>query len=168
MQLWQGLFIADGLALAARLDNKVYRVYALLGDGECDEGQVWEAAILASHYKLDNLTAIVDRNGLQIDGPTEKKIKSPLNFFRRTTTTTTFCALKDVSFEVEEGEVVGGHCLPVDPYYLVKKAEELGYHSKVITAERAINDYMRACGGSERVLLRFLWRSLRRGVPAFA
>lgn len=70
--LGQGLSIADGLALAARLDKKVYRVYALLGDGECDEGQVWEAAILASHYKLDNLTAIVDRNGLQIDGPTEK------------------------------------------------------------------------------------------------
>lgn len=70
--LGQGLSIANGLALAAKLDNKSYRVYSLLGDGECDEGQVWEAAILASHYKLDNLTAIIDRNGLQIDGPTEK------------------------------------------------------------------------------------------------
>lgn len=70
--LGQGLSIADGLALGAKLDNKSYRVYALLGDGECDEGQVWEAAILASHFKLDNLTAIIDRNGLQIDGPTEK------------------------------------------------------------------------------------------------
>lgn len=70
--LGQGLSIASGLALAAKLDNKDYRVFALLGDGECDEGQVWEAAIFASHFKLDNLTAIVDRNGLQIDGPTEK------------------------------------------------------------------------------------------------
>jgi transketolase len=70
--LGQGLSIASGLALAARLDNKDYRVFTLLGDGECDEGQVWEAAIFASHFKLDNLTAIVDRNGLQIDGPTEK------------------------------------------------------------------------------------------------
>jgi len=70
--LGQGLSIASGIALAGKLDRKDYRVYTLLGDGECDEGQVWEAAILASHYKLDKLTAIVDRNGLQIDGPTEK------------------------------------------------------------------------------------------------
>ena len=70
--LGQGLSISCGIALAAKMDNKDSRIYTLLGDGECDEGQVWEAAILASHYKLDNLTAIVDRNGLQIDGPTEK------------------------------------------------------------------------------------------------
>jgi transketolase len=70
--LGQGLSIACGIALAGKLDRKDYRVYNLLGDGECDEGQVWEAAIFASHYKLDKLTAIVDRNGLQIDGPTEK------------------------------------------------------------------------------------------------
>lgn len=70
--LGQGLSVACGIALAGKLDRKDYRVYTLLGDGECDEGQVWEAAILASHYKLDKLTAIVDRNGLQIDGPTEK------------------------------------------------------------------------------------------------
>ena len=70
--LGQGLSIASGIALAGKLDKKVYSVYTLLGDGECDEGQVWEAAMLASHYKLDNLTAIVDRNGLQIDGLTEK------------------------------------------------------------------------------------------------
>lgn len=70
--LGQGLSIASGIAMAGKLDKEVYRVYTLLGDGECDEGQVWEAAMLASHYKLDKLTAIVDRNGLQIDGPTEK------------------------------------------------------------------------------------------------
>ena len=70
--LGQGLSIACGLAIASKLDNRNFRVYALLGDGECDEGQVWEAAMLASHYKLDRLIAIIDRNGLQIDGPTER------------------------------------------------------------------------------------------------
>jgi transketolase len=65
--LGQGLSFAVGTALAARLDGKGYRVYALLGDGECDEGQVWEAAMSAAHYKLDNLTAFVDRNRIQND-----------------------------------------------------------------------------------------------------
>jgi len=70
--LGQGLSVSVGIALAGKMDKKSYRVYALLGDGECDEGQVWEAAMAASNYKLDNLTVIIDRNGLQIDGPTEK------------------------------------------------------------------------------------------------
>lgn len=67
--LGQGLSIANGMALAGKLDNKDFRVYALLGDGELQEGQVWEAAMAAAHYKLDNLVAFVDHNGLQIDGP---------------------------------------------------------------------------------------------------
>jgi transketolase len=67
--LGQGLSTANGMALAARLDKKSWRVYCLLGDGECQEGQVWEAAMTAAHYKLDNLTAIVDQNKFQIDGP---------------------------------------------------------------------------------------------------
>jgi len=66
--LGQGICAANGMALAAKLDNKDYRVYTILGDGELEEGQVWEAAMFASHYKLDNLTAFVDFNGLQIDG----------------------------------------------------------------------------------------------------
>ncbi len=66
--LGQGLSFAIGVALAGRLNSRNYRVFALLGDGECDEGQVWEAAMAAAHYKLDNLVAIVDNNGLQIDG----------------------------------------------------------------------------------------------------
>lgn len=70
--LGQGLSVASGIALAAKLDEKKIKVYALLGDGECDEGQIWEAAMLSAHYKLDNLITIVDRNGLQIDGQTEK------------------------------------------------------------------------------------------------
>lgn len=69
--LGQGLSAANGMALAARLDKKNFRVYCLLGDGECQEGQVWEAAMTANHHKLDNLTAIVDHNKYQIDGRVE-------------------------------------------------------------------------------------------------
>ncbi len=70
--LGQGLSIANGMALAAKLDRKLYNVFVMLGDGEIEEGQVWEAAMFASHYKLDNLIAFLDRNKLQIDGETEK------------------------------------------------------------------------------------------------
>ena len=66
--LGQGISTACGMALAARYQNKNYRVYTLLGDGEIQEGQVWEACMFAAHYKLDNLVVIVDNNGLQIDG----------------------------------------------------------------------------------------------------
>jgi transketolase len=66
--LGQGLSFGIGVALAGRMDSREYRVYVLMGDGECDEGQVWEAAMAASHYKLDNLCAIIDNNGQQIDG----------------------------------------------------------------------------------------------------
>ena len=69
--LGQGLSIANGLALASRMDNKSTKIYALLGDGETQEGQVWEAAMSAAHYRLDNLCAIIDNNGLQIDGAVE-------------------------------------------------------------------------------------------------
>lgn len=67
--LGQGISAAAGMALAGKLDGKSYKVYSILGDGEIEEGQVWEAAMFAAHYKLDNLVAIVDNNGLQIDGP---------------------------------------------------------------------------------------------------
>ena len=66
--LGQGVSAAVGMAMAAKYQNKAYRVYSLLGDGEIQEGQVWEACMAASHYKLDNLCIIVDNNGLQIDG----------------------------------------------------------------------------------------------------
>jgi transketolase len=66
--LGQGLSFAIGAGLAARLNNEKHRIYVLLGDGECDEGQVWEAAMAAANYKLDNLTAIVDNNGIQLVG----------------------------------------------------------------------------------------------------
>jgi len=66
--LGQGLSFAIGIALAGRLNSQNYRAYVLLGDGECDEGQIWEGAMAAAHFKVDNLTAIVDNNGQQIDG----------------------------------------------------------------------------------------------------
>jgi transketolase len=70
--LGQGLSMANGMALAAKIDKKDYKVFAILGDGECQEGQVWEAAMASAHYKLDNLIAFVDRNQLQIDGSTKE------------------------------------------------------------------------------------------------
>lgn len=83
--LGQGISAACGMAMAGKMDNKNYRVYALLGDGECQEGQVWEAAMFAGHRHLDNLCIIIDNNGLQIDGrvndicsiePLDKKLES--------------------------------------------------------------------------------------------
>ncbi len=76
-----GLSAAIGMALAAKMDKRKSRVYALLGDGELDEGQVWEAAMAAAKFKLDNLTAIIDRNGIQQDGLTEQIMpKEPLAY----------------------------------------------------------------------------------------
>lgn len=70
--LGQGLSAAVGMALAGKLDHKEYRVHALCGDGEIQEGQIWEAAMFAGHHKLDNLVIVVDNNGLQIDGKIEE------------------------------------------------------------------------------------------------
>jgi transketolase len=70
--LGQGISAACGMAMSAKLDNKDFRVYTLLGDGEIEEGQVWEAAMFAGFRKLDNLVVIVDNNGLQIDGPVDQ------------------------------------------------------------------------------------------------
>ena len=74
--LGQGLSIANGMAIAGKMDNKDYRVYTILGDGEIEEGQVWEAAMTANKYKLDNLCVIVDNNNLQIDGTIEEVMSS--------------------------------------------------------------------------------------------
>ena len=74
--LGQGISAAVGMAISAKLSNDSYRVYTLVGDGEIQEGQVWEAAMLAGHRKLDNLVVIVDNNNLQIDGPINE-VNSP-------------------------------------------------------------------------------------------
>jgi len=70
--LGHGLAVANGMALAARLDRKLHRIFVLCGDGEMNVGEIWESAMLAAHYKLDNVTMFLDRNMLQLDGPTEK------------------------------------------------------------------------------------------------
>ena len=94
--LGQGISVAAGMALGAKHQGKTYRVYTLLGDGEIQEGQVWEACMLAAHYKLDNFVAIVDNNGLQIDG-TVDKVMSPYPIDEK---------LKAFGFHVE---VIDGH-----------------------------------------------------------
>lgn len=75
--LGQGLSAANGMALASKLDKKGFRVYCIVGDGEIEEGQIWEAAMTSSHYKLDNLCVIVDNNNLQIDG----QVKDVMNVY---------------------------------------------------------------------------------------
>ena len=92
----QGISVAAGMALGATHQGKTYRVYTLLGDGEIQEGQVWEACMLAAHYKLDNFVAIVDNNGLQIDGAVDK-VMNPYPIDEK---------LKAFGFHVE---VIDGH-----------------------------------------------------------
>ena len=74
--LGQGLSVANGIAISGKLENKDYRVYCILGDGEIEEGQIWEAAMASNKYKLDNLCVIVDNNNLQIDGTIEEVMSS--------------------------------------------------------------------------------------------
>ncbi len=94
--LGQGISVAAGMALGAKHQGKSYRVYTLLGDGEIQEGEVWEACMFAAHYKLDNFVVIVDNNGLQIDGPVAK-VMSPYPIDEK---------LKAFGFHVE---VIDGH-----------------------------------------------------------
>ena len=79
--LGQGLSAANGMAIAGKMDKKNYRVYCILGDGEIEEGQIWEAAMSSNKYKLDNLCVIVDNNNLQIDGSIEEVIDEILKAF---------------------------------------------------------------------------------------
>ncbi len=80
--LGQGISAACGIALAGKLDKKDYRVFSILGDGECEEGQVWEALMFAAHYKLDNLTVFLDFNSLQIDGDI-REVMNPTPFDKK-------------------------------------------------------------------------------------
>lgn len=110
--LGQGVSAAVGMALGARMDHKDYRVYTLLGDGEIQEGQVWEAAMFAGHHKLDNLCLIVDNNGLQIDGniedvcspyPIDKKFEA-FNFYTINVDAHDFDALRDAFKQARENK----------------------------------------------------------------
>lgn len=110
--LGQGLSASNGMALAAKLDNKSYRVYALLGDGEMQEGQVWEAAMTSAHYKLDNLTIFIDNNGLQIDGTNEE--------------------VKNVNPIEDKWKVFGWHVITIDghDFQQIEKALEEAKNTK--------------------------------------
>ena len=92
--LGMGLSFAIGVALAARLDSKTYRTYALLSDGECQEGQTWEAALAAGHFRLDNLTAMVDYNGIQLSGRT--------------------CDIMNLEPLIEKWQAFGWHVIDID------------------------------------------------------
>jgi len=119
--LGQGLSFAVGTALAGRLDKASWRVYALLSDGECDEGQTWEAAMSAGMFKLDNLTAIVDKNGIQLSGFTKDIMNTdPLN---------------------KKFEAFGWHVVEVDGHNITQlmdayeKAEMIKWQPTVIIAQ---------------------------------
>jgi transketolase len=96
--LGMGLSFAIGVALAARLDSRNYRTYVLLSDGECQEGQTWEAALSASHFKVDNLTTIVDYNGIQLSGR--------------------ICDIIDLEPFIEKWQAFGWHTIDVDGHDL--------------------------------------------------
>ena len=144
--LGQGLSAANGMALACRLDKMSCRVICLLGDGECQEGQVWEAAMTAGHHKLDNLTAIIDRNKYQIDGKVEdiKGIEPLADKFKAFNWQVLFCDGHDMSSIIsalENAEKVKGKPAVIIADTIkgkgVKFMEDnpLDYHGKAPTRE---------------------------------
>lgn len=113
--------VANGMALSSKLDHEGFRVYCLLGDGEIEEGQVWEAAMTSSHYKLDNLCVIVDNNNLQIDGQVSE-VMSPYPIGEK---------FKSFGFEVIE---VDGHSM-VDLIEAFNKAKKVKNKPTAIIAK---------------------------------
>lgn len=109
--LGQGLSGAAGMALAGKLDKKDYRVFALIGDGESEEGQIWEAAMSSVHYGLDNLTAITDFNGLQIDGPN--------------------CEVMNITPLPDKWRAFGWHVIEIDGHNFVEILDALAPEAKV-------------------------------------
>lgn len=109
--LGQGLSGAAGMALAGKLDKRDYRVFALIGDGESEEGQIWEAAMSSVHYGLDNLTAITDYNGLQIDGPN--------------------CEVMNITPLPDKWRAFGWHVIEIDGHNFVEILDALSPDAKV-------------------------------------
>lgn len=143
--LGQGISAACGMALAGKLDNSPYKVYSILGDGEIEEGEVWEAAMFAAHYNLDNLVAIVDFNGLQIDGkitevcsplPIDKKFEA----FGWYVITMDGHDFNDIERAFDEAEKIAGK-----PVAIIQKSvkgkgvsfmeNQCGWHGKATNAE---------------------------------
>lgn len=108
--LGQGLSVANGMALGARLDMSNSHFYVLMGDGELEEGEIWEAAMTSTHYRLDNLTAIIDRNRLQIDGETEK--------------------VKGLEPLADKFKAFGWHVLETDGHDLAQILDAVGHREK--------------------------------------
>lgn len=146
--LGQGISAANGMALASKLDGDPYHVFAILGDGELEEGQVWEAAMFAAHYKLDTITAFVDNNGLQIDGKITD-VMSPLPIdekFKAFGWHVISCSGHDVAAlhdAVEEARATKGK-----PTVIVMKTvkgkgvaeceNQVGWHGKAPSAEQCV------------------------------
>jgi len=145
--LGQGLSFATGTALAAKLDRRSYRTYVLLSDGECEEGQTWEAALSAVQFKLDNLTAVVDRNRQQLDGWTRDIMDvEPLNekwhAFGWHAIETDGHNLKQILAALEKAKTIKGKPTVVIAHTIKGKGvsfmeNNLDFHGKAPTAEEA-------------------------------
>ena len=140
-----GISAACGMALSGKYRKKDYRVYTILGDGECEEGQVWEAAMFAAHYALDNLTAVVDCNGLQIDGRVQE-VMNPMPFdekFRAFGWNVLTCDAHDFD-EIAEAFAAARACKGKPTVILAKSVKgkgisymenQCGWHGKAPNAE---------------------------------
>ncbi len=143
--LGQGLSAANGIAIAGKIDKKGYRVYCLLGDGEVQEGQVWEAAMTAAHYKLDNLCALIDYNKLQIDGPVSEimgiePLKKKWQAFGWSTSEIDGHCIKDILNALDCAETVKGKpsmiiCHTVKGKGVSFMENKVEYHGVAPTAE---------------------------------
>lgn len=162
--LGHGLSVAVGMALAGKLDGRDYRVYTLLGDGELTEGSSWEAGMTAAHYRLDNLIAIVDRNGLQITGPTERVValESLEDKFRAFGFAVRACdgndipdlirTLEQVPFERGKPNLIIAHTTKGKGVSFIEN--QIGWHHKVPTDEQlaqALAELERAKADLEKV-----------------
>lgn len=162
--LGHGLSVAVGMALAGKLDRRDYRVYTLLGDGELTEGSSWEAGMTAAHYQLDNLIAIVDRNGLQITGPTERVValESLEDKFRAFGFAVRACdgndipdlirTLEQVPFERGKPNLIIAHTTKGKGVSFIEN--QIGWHHKVPTDEQlaqALAELERAKADLEKV-----------------
>ncbi len=163
--LGHGLSVAVGMALAGKLDGRRYRVYTLLGDGELTEGSSWEASMTAAHYKLDNLIVIIDRNGLQITGPTEQVValESLKDKFEAFGYAVRSCngndvgdllrTLEQVPFEPGKPNLILANTVKGKGVSFIEN--QIGWHHKVPTAEelaRALAELEQAQAELEKVM----------------
>lgn len=157
--LGHGLPVGLGMALTAKLDKKSYRVFVLLGDGELQEGSVWEAAMAAKHYRLDNLAVIVDRNGIELDGPTEEIMSlEPLVEKWRSfgwkvkeidghKIEEIVEALRDLPFEVNRPGIVIAHTVKGKGISFAENTHD--WHYATITEEQAQRALIGLCEGKD-------------------